>query len=449
MTLELVHLLQYLREGTLMYTELYDLILGRIYEYDQKLHALINIDIDANSIGYIFDDNSKRNHPNSARPLYGLPFSVKDTILTSGIVTTAGTDLMETSRQAEIVTILRALGGFVISKTNCPKFSLDIQTFNDILPPTNNPYAPELTSGGSSGGSAVSTAMGFDIFSVGTDLNGSLRIPAAFCHVCSIKPTEDILPVGGVLPPLKPVDVKRYNLTVGFIARRASDLSYIMESVLEYLNVKQEKKSGAPIIGITPFFEGVQTDNRIIFNIRNLRELLELNYKVCDINPAFDLKRLTKVQGVLANSYIHLDHEYLDHVNPNLLSSSEDVEWAVEEKRKIRKKVDDIFKAVDYWILPVTPTLPFPHNLNHSPILINGEYVNYWKATLPYCTPFSVSGHPVVTLPVTLINGLPFGVQIVGRYGRDLELLEFAKILDDKLDNKQFPTIFNEIFSEY
>jgi len=68
MTLELVHLLQYLREGTLMYTELYDLILGRIYEYDQKLHALINIDIDANSVGYIFDEIARGTIPIVTNP---------------------------------------------------------------------------------------------------------------------------------------------------------------------------------------------------------------------------------------------------------------------------------------------------------------------------------------------------------------------------------------------
>ena len=446
MTFQIETLLRHLREKTLTYSELYEIILWRIYEYDRVVNALLNVDIDANSAGYIFDDEFR-----SDKPLFGLPFSVKDTIMTTTITTTAGSpSVMEINTQAEIVTALRALGGFVISKTNCPEFSMDIQSFNDILPPTKNPYALDRTSGGSSGGSAVSVALGFDIFSVGTDLNGSLRIPASFCHVCSIKTTEGLLPIGGVIPPLRPTTKQRYNLTVGLMAKRVEYLQYITDHLFRYLEIKQEVGDiSNPTIGITSDFPEILTQSEIIDAMNELFEYLGTKYNVERVSTSFDFKKLSRAQGIIANSYVHDDFEYLDHVNPDLVSTEEDLNWALEVKREVRGKIEAVLQDVDIWILPVAPVLPFPHNLSHAAIEINGEQVNYWKATLPYCTPFSIGGQPVITLPVKLIDGLPFGVQVVGRYNHDLDLLHIAQVLDNFLDNKQYPEILEKTFAEY
>src|SRR3989337_2906644 len=130
-------------------------------------------------------------------PLHGVPVSIKDLTPTKGIRTTWGSKIYEHHVPDEdglIVERLRAAGAIVLGKTNTPEFGAGANTFNAVFGPTRNPWDPRLTCGGSSGGAAVALATGMGPLAQGSDLGGSLRIPAAFCGVVGFRPTPGLVP---------------------------------------------------------------------------------------------------------------------------------------------------------------------------------------------------------------------------------------------------------------
>ncbi|MED5316915.1 MAG: amidase family protein, partial [Candidatus Neomarinimicrobiota bacterium] len=137
-------------------------------------------------------------------PLHGLPMTVKDAYEVEGIVTTGGSPKWKDhvpQRHAEVVERLTAAGAIVFGKTNVPYLSGDWQTYNEIFGITNNPWDHTKTPGGSSGGSAAAVAAGLTPLEVGSDIGGSVRIPAHFCGVYGHKPSYDLIPIRGHLPP--------------------------------------------------------------------------------------------------------------------------------------------------------------------------------------------------------------------------------------------------------
>ncbi len=162
-------------------------------------------------------------------PLHGLPFTAKDAFLTAGLVTTGGTmgqkDFVP-GEDATVVARYRAAGGILLGKTNVPELSLAFDTGNDIYGGTGNPYNPEHTPGGSSGGAAANVAAMGSPFELGSDTGGSLRVPVAFCGIAGLKPTVGRVPTTGHWPPLAgplaPIS------SIGPLARSVDDLSLLL-----------------------------------------------------------------------------------------------------------------------------------------------------------------------------------------------------------------------------
>ena len=190
-----------IRAGTLSSRELLDCYLDRIDRLDGDVNAVVTLDVDrARAAAAAADEVTVLG--GSVGPLHGLPITIKDAIATEGIRSTGGAkelaDYVPTE-DAPAVARLKAAGAIVFGKTNLPRWSSDVQTYNELFGVTNNPWAFDRITGGSSGGSAAAVAAGFTSFEVGTDIGGSVRIPSHCCGVYGLKPTWGVIPQRGYL----------------------------------------------------------------------------------------------------------------------------------------------------------------------------------------------------------------------------------------------------------
>ena len=181
--------------------ELLDLYLDRIDRLDGPINSVVTLDAErARTAADAADAALARG--DAVGPLHGLPVTIKDAIETEGIRSTGGarelTDHVPTA-DAPAVARLKDAGAIVFGKTNLPRWSADFQTYNDIFGVTSNPWDLDRTVGGSSGGAAAAVAAGFTSFELGTDIGGSVRIPAHCCGVFSLKPSFGVIPQRGYL----------------------------------------------------------------------------------------------------------------------------------------------------------------------------------------------------------------------------------------------------------
>ena len=168
-------------------------------------------------------------------PLHGLPITVKDVFRTRGIRTTAGHPPLKDyvpSTDADVVARLKHAGAIILGKTNTPALAMDVQTENRLFGATRNPWHPDRTCGGSSGGDAAAVASGMSPMSIGSDIGGSVRIPAHFCGVYAFKPSDGIVSIAGHIPPLpNQTNCIRHLATPGVIARSVADLRLWIDAV--------------------------------------------------------------------------------------------------------------------------------------------------------------------------------------------------------------------------
>ena len=217
-----------IRRRTVSSVELTNQLLQRIEKYNPKLNAIVTLD-DEGALA-----RAKAADEAAARgewwgPFHGVPCTVKDTFETKGIRTTAGAPFLAKhvpKRDALVVERLKGAGAVILGKTNTPLMASDGQTFNEVFGTTNNPYNAERTPGGSSGGSAAALAAGLTFLCVGSDIAGSIRAPAHFCGVYGHKPSVNVVPTRGHIPPPpgSPPGPPSELGVAGPLARSAADL---------------------------------------------------------------------------------------------------------------------------------------------------------------------------------------------------------------------------------
>ena len=188
--------LEAIRERRISASELLEQVLAQIEEHDSKIHAFITIDQEgARRQARLCDQAISKNQ--EMGPLHGLPIVIKDTFETAGLRTTAGSLLLSEhvpDRDATAVARLKRAGAVIIGKTNVPEFASDMQSYNEVAETTNNPWDLSRTSGGSTGGGAAALASGMGFLELGSDIGGSIRVPAHFCGVYGHKPTLGLIP---------------------------------------------------------------------------------------------------------------------------------------------------------------------------------------------------------------------------------------------------------------
>src|SRR3989449_2189958 len=171
---------------------------------------------------------------NDVGPLHGVPVTIKDTIETAGIRTTSGSRIRENfvpEKDATVVARLKAAGAIILGKTNTPELAIPYETDNPVFGRTNNPYDVERTAGGSSGGEAAAIAACLSPAGIGSDLSGSVRVPAHFCGIVGLKPTGGRVPTDGHVPPV--TGPFTLGACIGPMARTVADIRLLFGVIAE------------------------------------------------------------------------------------------------------------------------------------------------------------------------------------------------------------------------
>ena len=222
-----------IRAGQVSSVELTSRMLERIARYNPPLNAIVMLAADA-ALARARAADEARARRESWGPFHGVPITIKDTFEVAGVTTTAGSASLRNHvppRDAAVVARLKGAGAIVLGKTNVPIFASDWQSFNAVYGQTNNPWDVARTPGGSTGGGAAALAAGLSYLEPGSDLAGSIRIPAHFCGVYGHKPSLDVVPMRGHIPPPPGIPATPPSTlpVAGPLARSAADLLAALE----------------------------------------------------------------------------------------------------------------------------------------------------------------------------------------------------------------------------
>ena len=462
-------LVDMLAERQISARELLDAAIARIEALDPKINAVVVRDFDrARAAAKAADEALAKGEK---KPLLGLPMTVKEQFGVAGLPTTWG-DPKFKDWKAEVdalaVQRLKAAGTIILGKTNVPLNLRDWQSYNDVYGTTNNPWDLSRSPGGSSGGGAAALAAGFVPLEFGSDIGGSLRAPAHFCGVFSHKPSLDLVPQRGALPPQTPViPVKGDLAVIGPMARSAVDLALQLSvvagpdelmdgigyklalppprrdrladfrvliidqhplcptasNVCGSLNAIADKlgKTGCKILRETPKLPDLAQTGRVY------RQLLSAFFSA-DLTPE-QQERVAAGIKVLAPD----DHSLPAEQLRGLTISHPD--WIRQSRIRngLRARWQALFQEIDVLLCPPMPTAAFPHD--HSPqfarrLDIDGAKVPYNDQSV-WAGIALLSGLPATTMPIGRTEtGLPVGVQIIGGDLEDRTTIAFAGLIE-------------------
>ena len=387
-------------------------------------------------------------------PLHGIPVPIKDLTATKGIRTTWGSPIYRDTVPAKdelVVERLKSAGAIIIGKSNTPEFGAGSHTFNQVFGTTRNPYDTSKTCGGSSGGAAAAVACGMAPLAEGSDFGGSLRNPAAWCNVVGFRPTQ-----GRV--PRHPIGLGWSTLSVnGPIARTVKDAALMfsvmagpddrfpvslpesgeMFSSLPPLNTGQVRVAWSNSIGNRPV-EPVINDM-----LKGARRVMEdIGCIVEDAEP--DLSDSDYIfDTIRAYGFAHT-HE--NHLKYNRSQLKETVIWNTEQGMKLSaldyakaeekrtalwQRMVAFWEKYDYLCLPATSLPPFPIEWEY-PEEIDGVKMETYTNWMWPCYVITVTGSPAISVPGGFTpDGLPVGLQIVGKPKNDIGVLQIASAFED------------------
>jgi amidase len=385
----------------------------------------------------------------AAGPLHGLPVAHKDLFPTRGVRTTFGSPAYRDyvpDADALPVERLKLAGAITVGKTNTPEFGAGGQTFNAVFGATLNPYDPTRTCGGSSGGAAVALACGMVPLADGTDLGGSLRNPANFCNVVGLRPSPGRVPTW-------PDQLAWYPFTVaGPMARTVADCALLL-SVLagpdDRSPIALETPGSAFAAPLERDFRGVRVawsrdlgglpvDPRVAEVLQGQRDVFEqLGCRVEEAEP--DLADADEVFRLWRAWRMELRVGDLLDRRRELLKEA--VIWNAEQGRAISgpqlaraearhtalyHRMREFMRRHEFLVLPVNSVPPFPVTQEYPPEIAGVPSATYidWMKTCYFIT---VTGHPAISVPCGFTGeGLPVGIQIVGRHRDDFGVLQLA-----------------------
>ncbi|HKW52343.1 MAG TPA: amidase [Stellaceae bacterium] len=462
-------LVKALAERQVSARELLDAAIARIEALDPKLNAVVVRDFDrARAAADAADAALARGE---RRPLLGLPMTVKEQFGVAGLPTTWGYPKFK-DWHAEVdalaVQRLKAAGAIVIGKTNVPMGLTDWQSYNEVYGTTNNPWDVSRTPGGSSGGAAAALAAGFVPLELGSDIGGSLRAPAHYCGVFAHKPSLDLVPQRGSLPPQTPAVPIRGDLSVvGPMARSAADLAL----ELDVLAGPDELTEGIGYkLALPPSRHQKPSDFRVLVidahplcptaasisvALNGLAERLgKLGCRIVRESPKLpDLARTTRIYAQLLTAFFSADSppevrerrevaaKALSPDDQSIRASSlrggtmSQQEWIRTSRVRggLRVQWQSLFQDVDVVLCPPMPTPAFPHD--HTPqfarkLEIDGSKVDYGDQ-IAWAGIATLNGFPATAAPIGRSEGgLPIGVQIIGSYLEDRTTIAFAALIE-------------------
>ncbi len=438
--------------------ELTESCIARILAVDPAVNAMVARDFDrARAAAAACDAATMQG--GALGPLHGLPFGVKDLEDVAGLRTTYGSVLFRDhvpGRDQRIVQAARQAGAIVLGKTNTPEWGAGANTRNAVYGATGNPFDPMRSAAGSSGGSAVALATGMAPLATGSDMGGSLRNPAAFCGIVGFRPTPGLVPnearpLGwSPLPVLGPMARTVPDLCLLLSCMVSDDARDPLATTVAGRTVRHAADFVGPAavdlaclrVALTPDFGFAPTERHIAEVFAEKTGLFRHVFAASeDTTP--DCTGTDKVFEVLrATTALASHHDRVrdtpDAVGPNvhadvaagLRLSALDVAQASQHQTVLYRRWQRFFDRFDVILSPAVTISPRPWS-ELFPSSIDGRPTRTYFNWLALAYAVTVVGHPAVSLPVGLDrNGMPFGLQIVGRRGGDAQVLAVAAALE-------------------
>jgi AtzE family amidohydrolase len=356
-------------------------------------------------------------------PLAGVPFGVKDLFDIAGITTTAGSKVREHAFPAKwdamAITRLKDAGAVLVGTLNMDEFAYGFATVNPHYGTTRNPNDVSRLAGGSSGGSAAAVSAGLVPISLGSDTNGSVRVPASLCGIWSIRPADDVIPMDGVFPFVEILD------TVGPFARCMSDLAIAYE-VLS--GQKLERLGTVPRVAkLGGWFERNASTEALDAVDQVMKHLsAQSTVNILDAEVARSASYLiTAAQG----GALHLDTlrsqamQYDPAVRDRLIALK-----AMTFRENFRKSILELFQRYDVLISACTPIVA--PSISDATMMVDGKIAPARAHLGIYTQPISLAGIPAVSAPLHRPNALPIGVQFATAPGREQLLFELLAKLE-------------------
>jgi amidase len=459
--------------GTLSSRDAVDAHLERIARLNGRLNAVVSLDADR-ARQRARDADTALGRGESWGPLHGLPITIKDTFDVAGLRTTYGHRLSGRNvpaRNATVVERLVAAGAIVLGHTNVPEGAHDWQCVSPFFGRTSNPWDLARTPGGSSGGAAAAVAAGLSPLDVGSDAAGSIRVPAHFCGVFALKPTENRVPetghseIPGMLRPFRRI------VCYGPIARTVADLRLVLPLIEGPDGHDWEVPPPPPALPVVdgaprrfalsfgpfPLDDGAR---RVIE--RAAARLREAGHTVDERDPPdFDFAEALDVWGrnlgaevggamptplrvmwraILGPRYGRSawSRGYVAGLGGGMRAYAK----ALERRDRLIGAAEAFLSSYDGWLLPTSATAAFTHRRIGARIRVNGRKVSYSIANGAHCCAIGVLGAPVVSIPAGLDeDGMPIGFQLVGRRWREMELLDAAADVERALGGFRAPPV--------
>jgi amidase len=445
-----VELARLLHSRELSARELLDAFLNRIHRINPQLNAIVTLAEErATAEAAAADEAAARG--GRLGVLHGLPIAVKDLADTAGIRTTYGSPLFSDhvpDADAPHVALLKAAGAVIVGKTNTPEFGAGSQTFNAVFGTTRNPWDTRMTPGGSSGGAAAAVAAGLLPFADGSDLAASVRNPASMCSLVGLRTTPGTIPTDDDF--FNPLPV------YGPIARSAADAALLLAGMRGHDPALPLARPGAHtaapgtgaqwtadgVAGLRVAWSadlgGLPVDPEVARVLARAREALAAaGAIVIDAEPdlagadeVFLVLRGVMMAGrfgsLLETARDQLKDTLIWNIEQGLALTGPQVVTAQRQHSEIFARMKAFLRGYDVLAAPTVQVAPFPVEQEWV-TAINGMPQDTYIDWLRSCSRITVTGHPAVSVPAGFTaDGLPVGLQLVGRYGSDDRLLSIA-----------------------
>ncbi len=439
--------------GELAPSEVLEAFLARIAARNPALNAIVTLCADeARALAAAQDAMP----PDPVRqPLRGLPIAIKDLALTRGLRTTFGSPIYADfvpDTDELFVARLRAAGAIIVGKTNTPEFGAGSQTFNPVFGATRNPYDPDRTCGGSSGGAAVALAAGMLPLADGSDLGGSLRNPASFCNVVGFRPSPGRVPSWPKQFSSDPLAVH------GPMARSVDDLALLLSVMagpdprvpisrpepgrtlrkVPALETRGLRLAFSPDLGRYPVDAAVST---VLERTLPVFEALgcSVTRTAPDLDGADNVFRTLRAWMFLARGRADYEQHRARmkdtlawNIEQGMALTASDVAQAEIERSALIARCATFFEDHDFLLCAAAQVPPFPIEqewVTH----INGVAMETYLDWMSVCCAITVTGLPAISVPAGFTDdGLPIGLQIVGRRWDDAGVLALARAFEQR-----------------
>jgi amidase len=465
-----------IREGRASSEAITRAYLQRIGELNGQYHALVSVFAEE-ALAAARQCDAELAAGTTRGPLHGVPVTIKESFWMKDCHSTMNFRYFKNfvaGEDAEVVRRIRQAGAVILGQTNVPKLLLDYQVNGDIFPSAKNPFNPACTPGGSTGGGAAALALGMTALELGSDFGGSVRVPAGFCGLYGLKPTDGTVPAHGIVP--LPPGAKpgiMHMAQAGPLARSVHDIELLWRIITgpyagdrTVPDIRWEEPVGHALSHYRLAWLDEWPGYRVSDTVRTalakrMEQLSAAGCRVERVRPPDDIHRQSLEVFVGLFPYVvaqgtpwwvrkalqwQLERGLLRGMRsryPALTNRLRrgfslhanfysEVLW---QRKALIERWEQFFSSYDFLVCPLAFGPAYPRCDTGSPLSYGGVTMPYCDYVWPYSACFNASGHPALSVPLGLSpEGLPVGVQVVGKYWSEPELLRFAKLASGRDD---------------